>query len=55
MSPLTGSCGVPRGDRPFMPRPGGSKTGAYIFELYYTANKRYFRAPKTLRRGNLVL
>jgi len=33
------SCCEPRGDRPFTPRPGGSETGVYIFELYYTASK----------------
>jgi len=45
----------PQGDRPATPRPGGPETGVYIFELYYTASKRYFRAPETPQRGNLVL
>ena len=46
----------PGDDQPVMPRPRGpEKTGVYICELYYTASKRYFRAPKTPRWGNVVL
>ena len=32
-----------------------AKVPVYKNGLYYTASKRYFRAPKTLRWGNLVL
>ena len=34
---------------------GRQKLPVYKNVLYYSASKRYFRAPKTPRRGNVVL
>ena len=49
--PLTPPLRNPGDDQPVMPRPRGPETGVYIFELYYTARKRYFRAPKARGGG----
>jgi len=51
MSPLTPPAANPGAVGLRCRRPGGPETGVYIFELYYTASKRYFRAPKARGGG----